>query len=180
MRRSNKADIACALVGLVTSVGCAPAEPHVASTEPRTETTKPLDATARELLAAHNDARRRVGVAALVWSDALAQTARRWATKLADDGCSLQHNSDDAYGENLYWTSAPNSAAEVVASWTSESQHFDARSKTCANGQVCGHYTQVVWSGTTTLGCGMARCGSAQVWVCNYDPPGNWAGQKPF
>ncbi len=44
----------------------------------------------------------------------------------------------------------------------------------------CGHYTQVVWHSTETVGCGKASCGSEEVWLCNYNPSGNWFGQKPY
>jgi hypothetical protein len=26
----------------------------------------------------------------------------------------------------------------------------------------------------------MARCGNTEIWVCNYNPPGNWVGEKPY
>jgi len=48
---------------------------------------------------------------------------------------------------------------------------------------VCGHYTQVVWSGTTHVGCAAAidaSCEWAQVWVCQYSPPGNYMGQTAY
>jgi hypothetical protein len=34
-----------------------------------------------------------------------------------------------------------------------------------------------VWRGTTQLGCGMAQCGGNDIWVCNYDPPGNYQNE---
>ena len=40
-----------------------------------------------------------------------------------------------------------------------------------------GHFTQLVWAGSTSLGCAMARCNDLDVWVCNYDPPGNVDGE---
>ena len=43
-----------------------------------------------------------------------------------------------------------------------------------------GHFTQVVWKGTTEIGCGFTTgCspGYANVWVCQYSPPGNFLGQ---
>ncbi len=39
-----------------------------------------------------------------------------------------------------------------------------------------GHFTQVVWRGTAEVGCGTMTCGGMDVWVCNYDPPGNMEG----
>ncbi len=44
----------------------------------------------------------------------------------------------------------------------------------------CGHYTQIVWRGTTTLGCAVARSSFREVWVCEYSPAGNIVGQRPY
>ncbi len=134
----------------------------------------------RALVSAHNQARAAVGVPPLSWSDKVASTAEAWAVELASRGCDLQHSNGGPYGENLYWSSAPQSPQAVVGSWTDEATHYGARKNKCARGEVCGHYTQVVWADSRSVGCAMASCGSAQVWVCNYDPPGNFVGQKPF
>jgi hypothetical protein len=40
-----------------------------------------------------------------------------------------------------------------------------------------GHFTQVVWRGTRQVGCGKSQCKGMDIWVCNYDPAGNWDGQ---
>ena len=44
-----------------------------------------------------------------------------------------------------------------------------------------GHFTQLVWRGTTTVGCGRQNCNGEDGtpgWyvVCEYDPPGNVVG----
>ena len=67
----------------------------------------------------------------------------------------------------------------MVGQWTAEKASYDHSTNTCS-AQTCGHYTQVVWAATTKLGCGMATCGDTQVWVCNYDPQGNYTGQAPY
>ena len=36
-----------------------------------------------------------------------------------------------------------------------------------------GHFTQLVWVGTTKVGCGRSQCKGNDIVVCNYDPPGN-------
>ena len=66
----------------------------------------------------------------------------------------------------------------VVSTWRAEAQDYDYASNTCR--KVCGHYTQVVWASTKQLGCGVARDSKREVWVCNYDPPGNWVGKRPY
>jgi hypothetical protein len=54
---------------------------------------------------------------------------------------------------------------------------------------VVGHYTQVVWKGTTHLGAARLTLqladdrGNVRTYVaivCNYDPAGNINGEKPF
>jgi hypothetical protein len=110
--------------------------------------------------------------------------AQAWADKLQKRGCELQHRPSrgaDAqkYGENIYWASGKKSSVdEVVGDWVAERKNFNARTNGCKG--VCGHYTQVVWRKSVRLGCGMATCGDAEVWVCNYDPPGNFMGERPF
>lgn len=133
------------------------------------------------MLAAHNQARRSVGVAPLRWSADLATTAQRWADRLRDSRCAMRHSGAAGLGENLAWASGQSlSPAQVAAMWVGERRHYDAARNSCAPGQVCGHYTQVVWRSTTHVGCGMATCGTAEVWVCNYTPPGNVVSQRPF
>jgi pathogenesis-related protein 1 len=131
--------------------------------------------------AAHNDVRAAVGVAALEWSNDLAAHAQTWANRIAASGCQLEHRTDDPYGENLFWASGgAKTPAQVVGLWASEQASYDHASNRCARGQVCGHYTQIVWRATKRVGCGRASCGNGEVWVCNYDPPGNFTGQSPY
>jgi pathogenesis-related protein 1 len=132
----------------------------------------------RELLAAHNAVRARAGLPALVWSNALAQAARRWADALiARD--QFSHSPNSPYGENLFEVrGAVSTPREVVQAWASEEKDYDYRSNRCRD--TCGHYTQIVWRNTKSLGCAVSRNSRREVWVCNYDPPGNYAGQRPY
>ena len=89
------------------------------------------------------------------------------------------HRPKPPYGENLFEiTGGGASPAQVVHDWASESKDYQYRSNTCRG--VCGHYTQIVWRDTRRVGCGAARTGRTEVWVCNYDPPGNWVGKRPY
>ncbi|MBK9266614.1 MAG: Fis family transcriptional regulator [Polyangiaceae bacterium] len=138
------------------------------------------------MTAAHNEARANANPAPakpmppLTWSADLAAVAQAYAEK-----CIWEHSSNN-YGENLYATSGGDTPQDVVNAWVSEVQYYDYASDSCSD--VCGHYTQVVWAETLRLGCGMAKCpdnapwgnGPWEMWVCNYDPPGNWVGQKPY
>ncbi|KAF8946213.1 pathogen- protein [Haplosporangium gracile] len=38
---------------------------------------------------------------------------------------------------------------------------------------VTGHFTQVVWKVTKSIGCAKRSCSRWAVYICNYDPPGN-------
>lgn len=147
---------------------------------PREEPAGPAEpAAVAGITAAHNRARAELGVPALTWSSELAAVAEDWARRLAADGCGLQHRSDGRYGENLYavyGTSA--SPQEVVDSWVSEAADYNYKKNRCKG--VCGHYTQVVWRASQRLGCASARCSEGEVWVCNYDPPGNFVGERPY
>jgi hypothetical protein len=34
-----------------------------------------------------------------------------------------------------------------------------------------------VWRGTTAVGCGRSQCKGMDIYVCEYDPAGNWEGK---
>lgn len=122
----------------------------------------------------------------LRWSGSIAQTAQAYANR-----CTWGHSGASGLGENLY-ASAPPSASQdaAIASWLSEFPYYDYAGNSCASGQQCGHYTQIVWRGTQELGCGIANCSTGSpfgasfpnwtIVVCNYSPPGNYNGQRPY
>ena len=131
-----------------------------------------------DMIAAHNEVRRSSGVPPITWSDDLAQEARKWAEHLIASG-QFSHRPNNNYGENLYemdgGTATP---SDVVEAWASERRYYNHARNTCSG--RCGHYTQVVWRDTTRIGCGVARDRRREVWVCNYEPPGNIIGERPY
>lgn len=139
---------------------------------------------ADEMLAMHNEVRAEVKVAPLGWSDQAAQLARDYAAR-----CKFEHNpARGAFGENLFAGTGSYSARQVVEGWADERAHYDYASNRCASGKMCGHYTQIVWRDTTEVGCFEQQCtdnspfggGAWTLVVCNYAPPGNYVGQKPY
>jgi uncharacterized protein YkwD len=135
-------------------------------------------ALAREMVDAHNAVRARSRLAQLAWSDRLAERAQDWANMLIARKQFL-HSPNSPYGENLFEiTGAPATPAKVVRAWAEEVRDYDYKSNTCRG--VCGHYTQIVWRNTKEVGCAVARGGGREVWVCNYDPPGNFIGERPY
>ncbi|KAE8008192.1 hypothetical protein FH972_004729 [Carpinus fangiana] len=135
--------------------------------------------TQQDYLKAHNDARAAVGVGPMTWDDKVAAYARDYANKRIGD-CNLVH-SGGPYGENIAWGSAGLSGTAAVKMWVDEKANYNYNSNSCAAGKVCGHYTQVVWRNSVRLGCAKVRCNSGGTFItCNYDPPGNYVGQKPY
>lgn len=148
------------------------------------------------IIAVHNKWRSEAGVTEkLKYSQALAVTAQAWVDNLKrTNHCQMRHSKPDGqYGENLFWASALTwsdgsrelqkvSAGKVVDSWGGERADYDYAGNHCASGKMCGHYTQMVWRTTTTVGCAMAVCDDTQeqVWACQYQPAGNWTGRKPY
>lgn len=133
---------------------------------------------AREMVASHNAVRERVGEKPLKWSAQLASVAQQWADRLIENG-QFVHSHNPKYGENLYEIEgAMATPAEVVRAWAEEVRDYDYQSNSCRG--VCGHYTQIVWGETREVGCAVVRAGKREVWACEYDPPGNWVGRKPY
>jgi len=130
---------------------------------------------ATALVEAHNRVRAKHCAAALSWSPRLAQVAQHWANTLRDKGCMFAH-SGGTFGENLAaGTSGTLGPEEVVKMWYDEVAQYKF-----PNGgfsMKTGHFTQVVWRGTTHVGCGRSQCKGMDIWVCEYDPAGNWEGQ---
>jgi uncharacterized protein YkwD len=153
-----------------------------------TQPTSSADPFADAFVAAHNLHRARVSPAAnpplpsVTWSNELAAQARAWAER-----CEFEHGDTDL-GENLSARTDMADPEVIVAAWAAEGEAFDYKRNRCASGEVCGHYTQVVWRDSTQIGCGMAQCGAGGpfgdhawvMWVCNYSPAGNWSGQRPY
>ncbi|XP_059637207.1 pathogenesis-related protein PR-1-like [Cornus florida] len=135
----------------------------------------------KQFLATHNAARSTVGVQPLTWDARLARYAKQYANQRRWD-CALQH-SNGPYGENIFWGGGSEwTPAEVVEFWVSEQKWYNYSSNSCAQGQICGHYTQVVWKTTRRVGCAKVACfgGRGVFMTCNYDPPGNYNGQWPY
>ena len=147
-----------------------------------------------EFVAAHNAVRQRVAQAEsqrlggtvsipdLTWDANLAATAQDWANQQAarlQQGLIPLHRPNNPYGENMHWgTAGAFTPSYIVERWASEQANYNYDANTCSS--VCGHYTQIVWAATLRIGCGMATGGGQDIRVCNYDPPGNYIGERPY
>ena len=143
-------------------------------------------AQADEIVRAHNAWRGRAGALSLRWAADLAARAQSRAEYLAAHGCFIEHGLlPEDVGENLYHAGPLHAegrpdelfvvtATQVVDAWGAESADYSPVHDTCAPNRQCGHYTQIVWTTTEEVGCGMSVCPTlGQIWVCNYRPRGN-------
>ncbi|XP_042982023.1 basic form of pathogenesis-related protein 1-like [Carya illinoinensis] len=132
----------------------------------------------RDFLDGQNAARAEVGVAPLTWNHTLQVYAKNYANKRRD--CNLEH-SNGPYGENIAQGWGTFSAVEAVKMWVDEKQFYDVKSNSCKGGE-CLHYTQVVWRNTKSIGCARVNCykDGGIFMTCNYDPIGNYDGERPF
>ena len=141
------------------------------------------------VLAAHNRERAAVGVPPLVWNDTLAADAKTYAEHLATTGKSDHPSAEwvtahpmSPEGENIagrYGTPSTVSMAQEMQGWIAEKNVFQGLPSATGD-NVVGHYTQMVWKGTTQVGCATAASNNYDVLVCRYTPPGNINGQKPY
>ncbi|KAI6712856.1 hypothetical protein JHW43_004585 [Diplocarpon mali] len=158
------------LAATVSTVAVAAAEQPTSSsfTDPAT--------FRKDMLDTHNFYRAAHGVRALKWNATSAKYAAKWAKP-----CNFAHSSGPT-GENLAAGYA--SASASVDAWGQERKYYDFKKPTGFSGKT-GHFTQLVWSNTTTVGCGVRRSvaddrtGTPGFYVvCEYYPPGNVVGDN--
>ena len=137
--------------------------------------TQPAGSIAQRFVVAHNKVRAQHCAAPLTWSPKLAAAAQKWADSLRDQGCKFGH-SGGQYGENLAaGTAGVLDPEATVAMWYDEIKQY--RFPDGGFSMQTGHFTQLVWRGTKQVGCGHTQCKGNDIWVCEYDPPGNWDGE---
>lgn len=150
-----------------------------------TATAYPTGASsAGTLLRAHNMARLAAGVGSLAWDPQLEAQAAGYARFLAARNVFL-HSSQQSRGntgENLWMgTHGAFSVEGMFGGWLSEGNRFRAgvfpAVSRSGNWHDVGHYTQIVWPQTRSVGCAIASNRSFDFLVCRYWPSGNVHGQ---
>jgi hypothetical protein len=143
----------------------------------------PPDPVSRSLLAYQNTLRAEVGSPPLRWNPVLAAHATEWAGALTRMG-RLQHSPRDSRPKNerenlVISRHGANSPMQMISTWGQEKALFrPGVFPDVCNGDwsTCAHYTQLVWSTTTEVGCGFVSGPSWDALVCRYSPPGNRDG----
>ncbi|XP_071487979.1 uncharacterized protein [Diadema antillarum] len=153
---------------------------------------------ARKIVDIHNQKRGNVTPSAanmefMSWDEDLASAALAWAAR-----CTLTHGIPENstisrfLGQNIWagYVLAGNRSPDLLSpfmAWINEDRFYDYDTNSCAEGQICGHYTQIVWASTNKVGCGRARCSVGDntffdrwIVVCNYLPGGNIRGMLPY
>ncbi|KAI8094776.1 pathogenesis-related protein PRB1-2-like protein, partial [Thamnidium elegans] len=129
----------------------------------------PTDSIMTPALNSHNNYRARHHVAGVRWNQDLANHAQGLSQT-----CVFGH-SVVSTGQNIGMGYTSMEAA--VDAWYDEVSNYDFNSGASSNGQEILHFTQVVWKGTTEIGCGATSCSDGVFYVCNYGPPGNYQGE---
>lgn len=107
----------------------------------------------------------------ITWNQQLADEARAYAS-----ACRFAHdpNNGGRFGENL----AMGYTQGIVAAndaWYMEYLNYDFQRGGFS--PATGHFTQMVWIGSTELGCARVQCPQGPFDICRYKPAGNVLGQ---
>ncbi|CAG0923905.1 unnamed protein product [Notodromas monacha] len=157
-----------------------------------TEKSKIVDAhnAKRRLVAKGNQSPQpeAADMAKLVWNDEAAAIAQLWV-----DQCTFNHDQERSTvktgksitnGQNLYMGMGPGDLDidDAINAWFEEVKSFSPSSVTNFQFSMStGHYSQLVWAKTTSIGCGFVNYGNDQkIFACNYGPAGNFMGQPVY
>ena len=165
----------------------------VSSTSKKTSSTQkssaaPAKATTyqQRVLVSHNVHRANHSASNLVWDNALASTAAKIAST-----CVYAHNTTTdggGYGQNIAAGLAADNITAIITElfYNGEVGYYTnlygQANPDMSNFHNWGHFSQIVWKGTSKVGCATQYCpkGLANVGpytpphftVCNYGPPG--------
>jgi len=144
---------------------------------------QPADIEMIEVLNVHNGLRSQYGAPPLAWDPVLVQGAQGYVNQLSRSG-QLVHASREGRGtvrENLSQGLPNYRARQLMDNWLNERRYFFPGTfpnvSTTGDWYQVGHYSQMIWPTTTTIGCARG-VGAGSSWlVCRYDPGGNKDGK---
>ncbi|KAM9504823.1 peptidase inhibitor 16-like [Salvelinus alpinus] len=146
---------------------------------------------AETLMELHNSYRGQVVPSAtymrkVKWDEKLKILAEGYAVK-----CTWEQNPDLELlntGENLFVSNEPLDLNMTMEEWFLEHLDYDYNNNSCQDDKMCGHYTQMVWADSHSVGCAAHRCDTMEglssekvtFLVCNYYPKGKFKDEKPY
>ncbi|XP_072515613.1 cysteine-rich venom protein [Salminus brasiliensis] len=151
-----------------------------------TEICTNLTDVQNEIINLHNAFRRAVTPTAsnmlkMTWNAEAATSAQNWVNQ-----CTMTHSPPSScmiggyeMGENLFKSTGMVNWTGVVTAWHNEVVNYQYPTGSI-NGQPIGHYTQVVWYSSYSVGCGVAKCGTTYFYGCQYFRAGNFKGVAPY
>merc|ERR1711977_545694 len=160
-----------------------------------TPSPSPVSAYADRVLLAHNVHRANHSAADLTYSNELAAVAQEIASSCvyAHDTTVESTTGNGVYGQNIAAGLTADEVTDVITNlWYNNEVNayapYYGQANPGGNFADYGHFTQVVWQGTTVVGCATRDCsagGLANVGpnvppyftVCNYYEAGNYGGE---
>lgn len=137
------------------------------------------DSNRQEVLDVNNLYRWALNLDSVSYNYSLEKEAKEWALVLAEKDRLIHAISRNKHGENLAKASYVFSVVDATNMWGIERldyNHFTRHKK-----NVVGHYTQMVWQGTSEIGCALAKNEKGNYFsVCRYNPHGNIIRKYPF
>ncbi|MFF5078477.1 CAP family protein [Actinoplanes sp. NPDC000266] len=138
-----------------------------------------------EMLSQINNYRQQHGAAPLTIDLELMEYSKSRAAKMSAAGGISHDDLKEEYGENASWQAtssgpAAGPASVATSQWYGEVKDFNFKNPEGPHGGVTGHFTALVWKGTTKLGVGRVA-GQGSKWfetfiVANFYPAGNMIG----
>ncbi|KAF7113634.1 hypothetical protein CNMCM5793_002990 [Aspergillus hiratsukae] len=138
----------------------------------------------------HNIHRSNHSASSMTWNTTLESSAYDLASQ-----CVYQHNTDiggGGYGQNIGYGVSADEVGVMITNlmYNDEFAYFDGlygeANPNMAYFEKWGHFSQIVWKGSVSVGCATVVCDSlgnvdssapSPFTVCNYYPPGNYAGE---
>ncbi|KAG6850820.1 hypothetical protein H0H93_008123 [Arthromyces matolae] len=197
-RNTHTASTVNSVTTHATSTTEAPVSSPTVATESNTSSDDSTSSSdINTYLSSHNTVRAQHGASRLTWNNQLASKAQSWA-----NNCVFQHSGGSLgdFGENLAaGTGSYYDIQIAVKSWTDEVCEYlraglypafiqRPLAKYDPSNPVPSHFTQVVWKGTSEVGCAVQLCdgifdaayGKAKFYVCEYSQQGNIIGEFAY
>ena len=138
-----------------------------------------LEKIRADILNNHNYHRKRHQVDSLERNSEIEKVAQDYSEYQASID-QMKHSNNKKYGENLYYCYASYgicvTGEDASQRWYDEVSQYNFNKPGFSSGT--GHFTQLVWKGSTQIGCGAACNNKNKCYVtCNYYPPGNVLSQ---